>query len=228
MSFYNKAKIPKSEDEPKTPYNTYWFHSISRLESQSKIPQRDYIKIISIDCGCKTFSIRSEARFNDGRVIPIIFDLWDIRSPPNIDPDHPDETRSNLFRKLDEIKKYLIDANIVLIERQIPLNVKSRNIMNSCIDYFGLLLRDSVLYPTIYDVCPKLKGRQLGSGRLSKPELKKWAIFKASEIFKINGDEWSLQRMEEHKKKDDLADTIVQLEAFLLYTKNPLATKGLF
>lgn len=228
MSFYNKAKIPKSEDEPKTPYNTYWFHSISRLESQSKIPQREYIKIASFDVANKTYALRIEARFYDGRVIPIVFDLWDLRTAPNVDPDHPDENRSNLFRKLDEIKKYTIDVDIVLVERQIPLNVKSRNMMCATIDYFGLLLRDSPRYPLILDVCPKLKGRMLNSGRLSKVELKQWSVIKSKEILKLNKDEWSLQRIDEHKKKDDLADTIVQLEAYLIYTKHPLATKGLY
>ena len=229
MSFYNKAKIPKSEDEPKTPYNTYWFHSISRLESQSKIPQRDYIKIVSIDPANKTFSIRTEARYSDGRVVPVIFDIWDIRTPPNVDPDYPDENRANLFRKLDEIRKYIIDANIVLIERQIPLNVKSRNIMCATIDYFGLVLRDSPYFPIILDIDPKLKGKMLNSGRLSKYELKQWAVVRSKEILGLNNDSWSIQRLEEHKKKaDDLADCVVQLEAFLIYTKHPLATKGLY
>lgn len=228
MSFYNKAKIPKSEDEPKTPYNTYWFHSISRLESQSKIQQRDYIKIVSIDPASKTYSIRTEARFYDGRVIPIVFDLWDIRTSPNVDPDHPDENRANLFRKLDEIKKYIIDVDIVLIERQIPLNVKSRNMMCATIDYFGLLLRDSPRYPIILDIDPKLKGRMLSAGRLSKVELKQWATCKSREILKLNKDEWSLQRLEEHKKKDDLADTIVQIEGYLIYIQSPLKTRGVF
>lgn len=228
MSFYNKAKIPKSEDEPKTPYNTYWFHSIPRLESQSKTAQREFIKIASFDVANKTYAIRVEARFMDGRVVPIIFDLWDLRTMQTGDPDFPDENRSNLFRKLDEIKKYLIDLDIVLIERQIPLNVKSRNMMCATIDYFGILLRDSPYYPIIYDVCPKLKGRILGAGRLSKPELKQWAVVKAKEILKLNNDEWSLKRLDGHKKKDDLADTIVQLEAFLIYIKSPLITKGLY
>jgi hypothetical protein len=68
---------------------------------------------------------------------------------------------------------------------------------------------------------PKLKGRMLGAPKsLLGKQLKLWAQETAIKILTDRQELWSLSVISRHKKKDDLCDTIVQLEAFILWMKN--------
>jgi hypothetical protein len=49
---------------------------------------------------------------------------------------------------------------------------------------------------------------------MSKPKRKKWAVNTCKEILENKGDLVSLERINKSKKKDDLADTYLQLQAF--------------
>jgi hypothetical protein len=49
---------------------------------------------------------------------------------------------------------------------------------------------------------------------MSKPQRKKWATEKAMNILMERGDTDTLEEIESSKKKDDLADTLIQLQSF--------------
>ena len=59
----------------------------------------------------------------------------------------------------------------------------------------------------------------MGAGKvngkaMSKPERKKWSVEKMVDIFLERGDIASIDEISNEKKKDDLADVFVQLQAF--------------
>ena len=229
MSHFGRAKPKKGEKEDKAPYITYWIHSIPRIEGINKAAKRNFIKIISIDPATKTFAIRIEIRYLDGSVKPVFFVKWDLSDNSGKDSDEPVEKYSNLNRKLDEIYQYIEDANVIFIERQPPINYKSCRMMQNAITYFSIKLSGSKYYPIIYDVAPQLKGKILGAPpRISQYELKQWSVDKSKEILEIQGDVWSLEVLRGNKTKaDDLADTVVQIEAMLRFWNHQLITKGL-
>lgn len=230
MSFYGRNKINKCEDEFTTPYTTEWIHTISRVDAESVRVKREFTKFMSIDPGTRNFAIRVEIRgtiAGERCVRPIYYSVWDIATAKEAktDPDAPVETYRNLITRFEEIKSLIMDTDIIVIERQLPINFKSALMMHTAAVIMSMWLRDSPYYPVIYKVCPKLKGRMLGAPRkISKEELKQWAVVKATEILTHVGDEWSLGVLKSVKKADDLSDTVVQLEAILMFWKNPLAT----
>lgn len=230
MSFYSR-KITKGEDEYTTPYTTEWIHTISRVEAESLRAKREYTKFVSIDPGTRNFAIRVEARGTIGgqerTVKPIYYAVWDITTDKQckVDPNAPVETYRNLIAKFEEIKHLIMDVDVIVIERQLPINFKSALMMHSASMIFSMWLKDSVYYPVIYKVCPKLKGRMLGAPRkISKDELKAWAVVKATELLTHQGDDWSISIVKSTKKADDLSDTVVQLEGILMFWGHPLAT----
>ena len=86
-------------------------------------------------------------------------------------------------------------------------------------------LKNMELLPSILEVDPKIKTQKLGAEKgLTKPEVKKWAIRKAYELLGIRSDDVAIGIINEamKSKKDDLADTIVQIEAVFAYYNLPL------
>jgi hypothetical protein len=49
---------------------------------------------------------------------------------------------------------------------------------------------------------------------MTKPERKKWAVEKAIEIFIQRGDMTTLDELTGKRKRDDLADVLLQLQSF--------------
>jgi hypothetical protein len=67
--------------------------------------------------------------------------------------------------------------------------------------------------------CEKIKGKQCKNGKyrwksVPKPLRKKWSVLKATEILNDRGEEETIKNIKTVSKKDDLADTLTQLQAF--------------
>lgn len=171
---------------------------------------------VSIDIGIKNFAIRIEDRYIN-RSVPKIFEKIDFREKESGTTSiNPDVIR-NLSNFLDSLMHIIELADIIVIERQLAVNVKSSALFNMVIGYF--VSRESRLPNTVIcAVNPKLKTYMFKPGKLSKVEVKKWAIEKALEILLNYQDIWSWNMIIAHKgksktKADDLSDTVVQLEA---------------
>lgn len=190
---------------------------------------------ISIDVGIINFAIRSERRFSNGTskclwIEKVSFDEKET-GKASINPT----TISNLHKFLIDRWNFFIEADLVIIERQLSVNLKSTAIMYMVISYLMSriggtdgLKKDIV----ISDINPKCKGEYLGAPRgITKPQLKEWAIEVALKLCDLKGDDFSKKWIEYHRgasktKADDLSDTICQLEAFIAMTAGPL-TPGL-
>src|SRR5438105_8963608 len=91
-----------------------------------------------------------------------------------------------------------------------------------------ILTKDNPNLPSIYEVSPKLKGEYLGAPKkISEKDLKLWSVNKAIEICKLRNDKYSLEAIEKIKKKDDLADTITQVEALFGYIGVSVVTENI-
>jgi len=209
----------------KTPIKQKEYHPLY-LHYPHNLPEDDRIcdlykkRIVSIDPGMVNFAIRIE--LHDMKTKTIITEVYDkicFAKATKLQKveryQHPDQC-DNITRAidvLDKYKEYFEYTDIILIEKQMTINTKMMSLFYQCITYFSMLLRDNPLLPMIYEICPKAKGRELGAQRGC--DIKKWSIDYAINVYTERGCEFSLDVLKHyHKKRDDLADTLVQILAF--------------
>lgn len=175
---------------------------------------------VSIDIGIKNFAIRIEKR-EPRKLTLIFFDKVSFKEnesgPCTLNP----QVINNLIMYLNHIWPFLKIADLVIIERQLPQNYKGSCMFHILLSWF--LSKQHLLDNcVICDVHSKLKSKMFNAGKMSYNELKKWSIDKAIEILTAYGDHKSLEIIRLHKgasktKADDLADTVIQLEALNKY-----------
>jgi hypothetical protein len=123
---------------------------------------------------------------------------------------------------------YYKEADLIIIERQMPYNYKAVRISQHVISYFisfyrHLITNKDVL---IVEVDAKLKSKALcGPKGMTDRDVKKWAIEKATELLEMRNDSVSLAILGKESKKDDLADVVCQVEAFCIIQDLPLTRK---
>lgn len=182
----------------------------------------DQIKInkvctcVSIDIGIKNFAIRIEDRFTD-KSVPKIFEKIDFREKESGNACIEPSVIRGLYEFLHSVMHIIVLSDIIVIERQLAVNVKSSAMFNLTLGFF-LSRIDELPNTVICAVNPKLKTHMFQAKGLNKIEVKKWAIEVAQEILLKYQDLWSLNYLLFHKgksktKADDLSDTVVQLEA---------------
>jgi len=179
-------------------------------------------KIVSIDPGSKNYAIRISERNNrTGSMKSLYYSRWMLED--NIKNDRKieiDRTFTSLYKLLNNIKDLIIKTDLMIIERQLPINYNSTRIMQDTISYFNNIYsgNETGRYPTIVIVAPQLKGKMLGAPKgLPKAELKKWSVDVAYDFLEMDNDLWAINILNSEKKKDDLADVVTQLEAFIIY-----------
>ena len=135
-----------------------------------------------------------------------------------------DSPYQKLIRFFDSppVKKLILECHYVIIERQLAENYRAVRISQHTITYFLVQLKNSTLNPIIIELDSKVKGGQLGGAMgLSSKQLKAWAVEKAISILTMRNDSFSLDILNKIKKKDDLADCVVQLDALCSMWKLP-------
>lgn len=231
---YNKMfqhKPPKSEVPDKGPYNFYSPHSRNRTSNDWK--QNEYI-IISIDPGIKNYAIRVESReridpdTKDEKVGTIKPLLYELLHPVMTKNDPIEKAINNLTLFLNNHVELFKKCHMVIIERQMHMNYKSSRIMQHTITYFMVHLKDAIRLPLIIELDSKLKGRQLGApSGITEGELKKWATREAMDLLYRRKDWVSYAKIQNEKKKDDLSDTVMQIEALFDLWELPVTPKPL-
>jgi hypothetical protein len=211
-------KINKTEKPDSTPYSVYYPHSIKCEERKWT---QDYYQVVSIDPARKNYALRIERRYFDGRIIPIAFDKTVIESIEEVDGVIINHTYDVLTTFLNKFVKLYDDCHFIIIERQLPQNYKATRIAQHSLTYFGIILYNKPLLPSLIEVDPKLKGRVLGAPKgINDKQLKSWAIEKGRELLTMRNDTHSLDVLTKFKKKqDDLCDTVCQIEALFITWK---------
>lgn len=212
MSVYGSIKIPKGEAPEKNPFSLYLPHSIP---VQNRIDNREYKQYVSIDPARKNFAMRIERRYDNGNIIPIVFDKVSIESFREDGDLVINDSYKNLNTFLDKYLEFYDDCHYIIIERQLPQNYKAVKISMYAISYFSIKLFNKPLLPAIIELDPKAKGKYLNCPKgVTDKQLKTWSVQKAHELLTIRKDEFSLGVMNYYsKKQDDLADCVCQIEA---------------
>lgn len=146
------------------------------------------------------------------------------------------ETFYNMNDVLDQYIPYWDKCCAFVIEQQMQFagkgktNPMAQKLGQHCYSYFTFLygrtkqvVEFSAQHKTRILGAPKINGGVYKNGNtkwtnMSKPQRKKWAVKKASEILSARGEEKVLTGIKTVSKKDDLADTLVQLQAFKYLT----------
>ena len=206
-------KVPKTQKADSTPYTVYDFHGEDvvslRRDSWSFM---DYYQITSIDPANVSLAIRVEKRYKSGRIETVALTKWNVKSTDTDNPLDNNFYKANMA--LQEMLPLFRESHIIVIERQLHINYKAVRISQHIITFMMVKLFRVPSYPMIFEVDPKLKSKVFNAGRLDAREVKKWAVEKAIELLEARNDTAGLDIMNAIKgKKDDVADTIVQIEA---------------
>jgi len=149
------------------------------------------------------------------------------------------QTFINMNNVLDSYSEYWDKCSYFVIEQQMSFGKNKINTMalklgQHCYSYFLFrygTFKKPIEFPAYHKtkvlgcskIQNKLKNGKIRYKNINKPQRKKWAVKKAIEILTLRNDIETLDIISTHKKKDDLADTLIQLQAFkflYLYTNN--------
>ena len=138
------------------------------------------------------------------------------------------QTYYNMYDLLAQYDEAFSSCKYIVIERQMmfgrqtnPMAVK---LAQHCFSYF--IMKHSNIKPEEYDAynktqvlgCEmletKTKTNKLKYKTIDKPARKKWSVKKCEELFNLRNDQDSLNMFKSSKKKDDISDTILQVQAY--------------
>jgi len=159
--------------------------------------------ILSIDVGIKNLAM---CLLNETSNLVV---EWDVSGVP---PQHSDGIYVSLRKHLDA-RPWVLDAKTVLIEKQPDRNKKMVSVMHFLHAYFIIKCPDAETI--IYDARHKIPD-VAGPGRSQYLKRKKVSIERCEEFIRqddVNAH-W-LPVFLESKKKDDLADTVMQALSFV-------------
>lgn len=159
--------------------------------------------LVSIDPSIKNLALRVESRDNN-KIQSIIFERKGFNH---------NNLYSDVITYFDQYYDILHQASIMVIEKQLPNNYNAVRLSQHIITYFMIRYYDTI---SIYEIEPRLKSKMLGYDSTVHGNVKRWSISKAIEILTHYNDINGLNILNKEKKKDDLADTVCQIESFLM------------
>jgi hypothetical protein len=132
---------------------------------------------------------------------------------------------------LDSYSEYWDKCCCFVVEQQMAFgkmksNPKAVKLGHHCQSYFLFRygrFKQVLEFPAYHKTqvlgCEKIKGKKCKNGKyrwksISKPDRKKWSVVKATEILTKRGEKKTIDNIKTKTKKDDLADTLTQLQAF--------------
>ena len=144
------------------------------------------------------------------------------------------ETFHNMFDALDEYLPYFDECAAFVIEQQMQFGRGKNNPMamklgQHCYSYFAFQYgrtKQIIDFPAYHKTqvlgAPKVPGKKTKKGfrwkSLEKGDRKKWSVDQAVEILTSRGELDVLEGLTTVSKRDDLADTLTQLQAFKYLT----------
>jgi hypothetical protein len=223
-----QQKVPKSEKPDTSSCTVYHCHNTP--EPVEWHTRKDYYRIMSIDPGRRNFCFRVEHRnLVTGKITMELFRKIDMILTTHDVKVSTDVVFRNTILVLAQYHELIKDCHLIIIERQLHINYKMVRFSQHIITYLMCLLMDNALKTVILEIAPTLKTRELGAMKgLNKREVKLWAIEKADTLLRAREDMSSLDVIKKAKtKKDDLSDTVVQIEAVFHLFDLPLTGERL-
>lgn len=168
--------------------------------------------LLSIDVGIKNLAMCLVD--DDTKIIQ----QWDVSGVP---PEHADGLFKSLVRHLHD-RPWVLTATTILIEKQPDKNKRMKVVENFLHAYF--VIKSPQAETIIYDARHKVPD-VVGPGKVQYRKRKQTSIDRCREFITEGTDnpntKW-LPEFVKSKKKDDLADTVMQALSFI--NKKPLAT----
>ena len=226
-----QKKIPKNQ----APYSSVYICHNPHTIPLSERKWSDRIRIISVDPGVSHFSLRVEERnIKKNDIIKTL--LYDKVGLKKEDQELTNDNESKIFTFIHEFLDQHIDlfktCHMVIIEKQLPVNYRCVRISQHVLTFFMVHLKNiTPSLPMFFEVAPTLKGRELGAPpNLNERGIKLWAVEKAMELLYIREDNIGLGVLERKvngrkEKKDDLSDTLLQIEALFSHFGWPTTKK---
>jgi len=165
------------------------------------------MSLLSIDCGIKNLAMC----LIDQKTKRI--QRWDVSGVP---PMHVDGIFQCMVRHLNE-KPWILEAQTVLIEKQPDRNRGMKGIENLLHTYFLVKEKQVVIWDARHKI-PDVAG----AGKAKYAQRKKTSIERARKFIDNTVNEDWIQFFDSHKKKDDLADTVMQALSYI--DKRPAET----
>ncbi len=224
------ATTPKTQKPYKSVYVAHDPHTVS-IENRE---WPDRIRIISVDPGVTHYAIRVEERSRStvGPIKTLHFDKVGLKKDDQeLSTDLVCPVYSFISNYLDEHLELFKTCHMVIIEKQLPKNYRALRMSQHTLSYFMITLKNiEPQLAIIMEIKPQLKGRELGvPPNLNERGLKLWATVKARELLEERNDLEGLRIMDRKdpitnrkEKKDDLSDTVCQIEAMFSYFGWPL------
>lgn len=164
------------------------------------------MRIASFDIGKRNFALCVE---EDDRII--LLENHDLTSRG----DDLIPIMLEMTRVLSSHNDIFDRCNAFLVEQQMFFG-KSKNVMavklgQHCLSYFITrygVLRDIQEFPAFH------KTRVYNAPKMTKPQRKKWAIDKSVQVLSDRSDPFLTSLLTDFKKKDDVADTILHIQAY--------------
>lgn len=137
------------------------------------------------------------------------------------------DTFLNLSSFLNTYKDKWNLCSTIVIEQQVKRNYMAQKLEQHVISWFSIYYKTSiniVIYPArhkyfLFGCAKKVIDKKTKKLRTIKPkERKNWASKIALDIFTCRKDLWGLEFINKLKKKDDIADCIIQLSAYVIQT----------
>jgi len=134
---------------------------------------------------------------------------WDVSGVP---PDHKDGLYP-CFRDHLNVRQWVLDAKTILIEKQPGQNKKMKAVENFLHAYF--VIRSPESKTIIYDARHKVPD-VAGPGKARYRQRKQTAIVRCKEFVEKgpSNKNW-IEHFKKSKKKDDLADTVLQALSYI-------------
>ncbi len=134
---------------------------------------------------------------------------WDVSGVP---PEHKDGLYPCFREHLDE-RKWVLDASTILIEKQPGQNKRMKTVENFLHAYF--VIKSPKSKTIIYDARHKVPD-VAGTGKARYRQRKQTAIARCKEFVEKgpNNKNW-IEHFTKSKKKDDLADTVLQALSYI-------------
>ena len=165
--------------------------------------------ILSIDCGIKNLAMCL--------IDPVTKKIhqWDVSGIP---PKHADGIFPCMVRHLNE-KPWILEARTVVIEKQPDRNRGMKAIENLLHTYFLIKEKNVVIWDARHKI-PDVAG----AGKARYTQRKNASIERARKFIEGGNSNW-IGFFDAHKKKDDLADTVMQALSFIDKRPEEPATK---
>lgn len=222
-----QKKTSQRETQEKTKYTIHAYkgehtHPLSFLFIPSCQPSQ-FIQVVSIDPATDNFAFRIEKRWINGYIETVCSDK--VKFNRLIREDGYMSMFSELVLFLDKFKTLYAETSLFIIERQMAINFNATRVVHIIFGYYTTYIMGATdnLSRVLIEIDPKVKGLMLGSPKgCDKPSLKKWGIDEATKLLNARKDFKGISNLNSYKKRDDIADTVIQIEAFFKLIGLPL------